>query len=42
VDPNVAEACIAGILLEDDAHGRTAVTDALSNRDNPAFVKKAF
>lgn len=42
VDPNVAEACIAGMLLEDDAHGHIAVTDALSAWDNPIFIKKGI
>jgi type I restriction enzyme M protein len=40
VDPNVAESCTAGMLLEDDAHGHIVITDALSNWDNPVFLKK--
>lgn len=40
VDKNVAEACIAGMLLEDDAHGNIAVTDALSPWNDPVFLKK--
>ena len=42
VDPNVAEACIAAMLLEDDAHGHIAITDALANFDNPTFIKKGI
>jgi len=42
IDRNVAEACIAGMLLEDDAHGNIVVTDALSSWDNPAFLKKGI
>lgn len=41
-DRNVAEACIAGMLLEDDAHGNITVTDALSSWDNPIFLKKGI
>ncbi|MGF7396310.1 N-6 DNA methylase [Thermoanaerobacterium thermosaccharolyticum] len=40
VDVNVAEACVAGMLLEDDAHGHIAITDALSDWDNQMFLKK--
>jgi len=42
VDPNVAEACVAGMLLEDDAHGHIAVADALSTWDSPLFIKKGI
>lgn len=42
VDPNVAESCIAGMLLEDDAHGHIAITDALSDWKNPIFSKKGI
>jgi type I restriction enzyme M protein len=42
VDPNVAEACIAGMLLEDDAHGHIAIADALSDWNNPVFIKKGI
>ncbi|MEM0268773.1 MAG: N-6 DNA methylase [Candidatus Korarchaeum sp.] len=42
VDPNVAEACIAGMLLEDDSHGNIAVVDALSSWDNPIFIRKGI
>jgi type I restriction enzyme M protein len=42
VDPNVAEACIAGMLLEDDAHANIAVTDALSDWENLIFIKKGI
>jgi type I restriction enzyme M protein len=42
VDQNIVEACIAGMLLEDDAHGNIAVTDALSDWDNPVFHKKGI
>lgn len=41
-DANVAESCTAGMLLEDDAHGHIAVTDALSTWDNPIFIKKGI
>jgi len=42
IDRNVAEACIVGMLLEDDAHGNVAVTDALSSWDDPVFLKKGI
>lgn len=42
IDKNVAEACIAGMLLEDDAHGNIAITDALSHWNNPLFVRKGI
>jgi len=41
IDRNVAEACIGGMLLEDDAHGNIAVVDALSSWNDPVFLKKS-
>ena len=42
IDRNVAEACIAGMLLEDDAHGNIAVTDALAPFNNRVFMKQGI
>jgi len=42
VDKNMVEACISGMLLEDDAHGNIIATDALSSWDNPMFLKKGI
>lgn len=39
---NVAESCIAGMLLEDDAHGHIAVTNALSTWENPVLTEKGI
>jgi len=42
VDPSVAESCIAGMLLEEDAHGHIVVTSALSDWNDLSFLKKGI
>lgn len=42
VDPSVAESCIAGMLLEEDAHGHIVVTSALSDWNDLSFLRKGI
>ena len=42
VDPSIAESCITGMLLEEDAHGHIAVTSALSDWNDLSFVRKGI